>query len=531
MQQRKYFEPFATVGRKRIPSPDFPSAVSDLLDDMSYARIHGAAVCANSAFDYSFYYGNNEAVTLAAQSSRLIPIAAVPTTARLESGNERYFTDILNQGARGLLLPPPSVYRSMDDPKAVEPLANALSDRNLPLIFSGVNNLERLSACCSVAEAYPELPVLMFGTSWGCGRAFWNVMERCPNLHFELSSMHINNILEYTKHYFGMERVLYGSAWPAKSMGAIKSMIEYANLNESEKDLVAHKNACRLFGISADTLPLYDDSDCPWDTIAQEADCGIPISVKVIDMHTHIVASDAKSVSTMMPDSDSDHIIQKMDRLGIDSVLTAPWSGISYSGMMGNTEVLAAADAYPHRILGYSTINIHAPEEITAAIQMHKEHPDIFVGIKPYPPYQEFSLADDRLKPWFAYANRHHLPMLVHADNAIYAEQVDGLADQYPDITFILAHSGADFSIARINSAVAQKHGNVVLDITYTATGRGMIEFLVSQVGADKVLFGSDQPMRDPSPQLGWVCYAKLTTEEKKQILAENIERILARRI
>lgn len=32
MQQRKYFEPLATVGRKRIPSPDFPSAVSDLLD-------------------------------------------------------------------------------------------------------------------------------------------------------------------------------------------------------------------------------------------------------------------------------------------------------------------------------------------------------------------------------------------------------------------------------------------------------------------------------------------------------------------
>lgn len=314
-------------------------------------------------------------------------------------------------------------------------------------------------------------------------------------------------------------------------MGAIKSMIEYANLSESEKDLVAHKNACRLFGISADTLPLYDDSDCPWDTIAREADCGSPISAKVIDMHTHIVASDAKSVSTMMPDSDSEHIIKKMDRLGINTVLTAPWSGIAYSGTMGNAEVLAAADAYPHRILGYSTINIHASEEITVAIQMHKEHPDVFVGIKPYPPYQEFSLTDARLKPWFAYANRHHLPMLVHADSAIYAEQVDGLADQYPDITFILAHSGADFSIARTNSAVAQKHGNVVLDITYTATGRGMIEFLASQVGADKVLFGSDQPMRDPSPQLGWVCYAKLTTEEKKQILAENIERILARRI
>ena len=76
----------------------------------------------------------------------------------------------------------------------------------------------------------------------------------------------------------------------------------------------------------------------------------------------------------------------------------------------------------------------------------------------------------------------------------------------YPDITFVLAHSGMSYAVAR-----------------------GMIEFLVEQVGADKVLYGSDFPMRDPAPQLGWVCYAKIPVEDKKKILAGNIRRLLER--
>ena len=56
-----------------------------------------------------------------------------------------------------------------------------------------------------------------------------------------------------------------------------------------------------------------------------------------------------------------------------------------------------------------------------------------------------------------------------------------------------------------------------------------MIEFLVEQVGADRVLYGSDLPMRDPTPQLAWVCYAKISVDDKKKILAENFKKILDR--
>jgi predicted TIM-barrel fold metal-dependent hydrolase len=44
-----------------------------------------------------------------------------------------------------------------------------------------------------------------------------------------------------------------------------------------------------------------------------------------------------------------------------------------------------------------------------------------------------------------------------------------------------------------------------------------------------KVLYGTDAPMRDPRPQLGWVAYADISIEDKKKILGENMQRIMDR--
>ena len=215
----------------------------------------------------------------------------------------------------------------------------------------------------------------------------------------------------------------------------------------------------------------------------------------------------------------------------MDTTVTAPWIGIFNSGITGNEETIDAARKYPGRFLGYSCCNVNYAHERDAVCGYHDREPDIFVGIKPYPPQYKFDLTGEKCRKWFEYANEHHLCALIHADgDACYPEQTDILSERYPNVTFILAHSGASFDIARMNGAVAKKHDNVVLDITYTSTSRGMIEFLVNEVGVDKVLFGTDSPMRDATPQLAWVCYAKLPVEDKKKILAGNMQRIMSKR-
>lgn len=554
MKQRKYFEVFASVGRKSVPSKDFPYTVDALLADMEYARIHGAAIISNAAEAYSYMYGNREALALACGNSklagsssnpaesesclvgsnfRLAAIAAVPPTAILETGDTAFYKRLLEEGFCAFAAFYKRAFRTSLHPKSMEPMVEALLAHQKPLIIPGPPDVEWYEQISRLAQAYPELPIIMQGTTWGLGRAFCEVMDRHENLYFEISSNHINNILEFTRKHFGIERAMYSSAWPDKSMGAMKSLIEYADLTEDEKDLVAHGNACRLFGIDPENLPFYDDAVCRLDPIAREADAGMPISVPVIDSHTHMVDVEDQCVSSsMMPQSDCHGMVRKMERLGIDKILTTPWSGISIDGQRSNESVLYAAQVYPGKVLGYSACNVHYDEDRQSWERYHTAYPELFVGVKPYWPAVKVDLTDKVYEEWFSYANEHHLLLLIHGNGSdAILSQAEMLSVKYPDLTIILAHSGESYAIARKHAALARERDNVVLEITYTTTTRGIIEFLVAEVGADKVLYGSDQPMRDPSPQLGWVCYADISYEDKKKVLGGNIQRLLDRRI
>jgi predicted TIM-barrel fold metal-dependent hydrolase len=107
--------------------------------------------------------------------------------------------------------------------------------------------------------------------------------------------------------------------------------------------------------------------------------------------------------------------------------------------------------------------------------------------------------------------------------------EVNDIAQKYPNISFIIAHSGASFKDARDGIEIALANPNVFLEITLTAVTYRVIEFMVKHVGAERVLFGTDQPMRDPIPQFGWMAYSHCTYEEKKKMFGLNMRRILRR--
>ena len=66
-----------------------------------------------------------------------------------------------------------------------------------------------------------------------------------------------------------------------------------------------------------------------------------------------------------------------------------------------------------------------------------------------------------------------------------------------------------------------------MLEITLTPSWGGIIEYLAAGAGVDRVMYGSDLPMRDPRQQLGWVVYSRLNLEDKKKVLGGNAQRLL----
>jgi len=249
----------------------------------------------------------------------------------------------------------------------------------------------------------------------------------------------------------------------------------------------------------------------------------------VIDAHAHMVDKGHFAVSyTPIINGDEDNLVRKMDLLGINKAIISPWEGIATDGGAANETMLNAREKYKDRIEAYAMCNPNYEEDLDAVVDIyHMKHK--FIGLKPYYCFNKYDLLGEKYNKWFEYGDRNKLIMLVHSGLPGIAGKVEELSQRYRNMSFLLAHSGMSYEIARENIKVIKKRENVYLEITYTALTNGVIEYMVEEVGADRVIFGTDMPMRDPAPQLAWVCYARISMEEKRKILGLNIKKLMER--
>ena len=66
----------------------------------------------------------------------------------------------------------------------------------------------------------------------------------------------------------------------------------------------------------------------------------------------------------------------------------------------------------------------------------------------------------------------------------------------------------------------------------FTLTGHdrvGMLEYAVDRIGPDRVLFGSDFSINDPSTVIARIEHSFLAEEQKKKVLSENLQALLKR--
>jgi predicted TIM-barrel fold metal-dependent hydrolase len=103
------------------------------------------------------------------------------------------------------------------------------------------------------------------------------------------------------------------------------------------------------------------------------------------------------------------------------------------------------------------------------------------------------------------------------------------LAERYPDLSIHLDHCGQSWEYAKWAVMLMKEYSNIWAQLNYTLVVNGVIEYLVAEVGAARVLFGTDAPMRDPRPQVGWLTFTRLPETDKRKIFGENFAGILRR--
>jgi hypothetical protein len=243
-----------------------------------------------------------------------------------------------------------------------------------------------------------------------------------------------------------------------------------------------------------------------------------PTEVFVLDAHCHL----GYFRNFHIPDNDAAQIVSCFDRLGIDAGVVAAHAGISSDFRLGNDQVLEAIDQHPGRIYGYCCINPNYPEAVSNELERCFQSSSMR-GIKLHPElHDDYPLDGPGYGPVWEFANARGIPVLVHSYFAgdplqVFAE----IAEKYQAAQLLLGHSGLDLGVPKVIELV-RRVPNVFLDLTGPATWDGLVEFLTTAVGADRIVFGSDIPFVNAALQLGGCAFARISDEARRLILGEN---------
>ncbi len=228
-----------------------------------------------------------------------------------------------------------------------------------------------------------------------------------------------------------------------------------------------------------------------------------------------------------------DQLLLYADRLGIERICVFMGMKWSYDPApedmrLQNDEVMAAVRHRPDRVLGFVYLNPNYVEASLSELdRCVKDGP--LVGVKLWVAKH---CDDPALDPIVRRAQELQIPILQHtylkATGNLPGESTPAhlatLARRHPDATFICAHIGAEWETG---IRTLRDCANVSVDISGSDPAAGSTEMAVRELGARRVIFGSDAGGRSYASQLGKVYGADIADSDRELILSANFMRIL----
>lgn len=198
----------------------------------------------------------------------------------------------------------------------------------------------------------------------------------------------------------------------------------------------------------------------------------------------------------------------------------------------GNDAVLGLMADHPEEVIGFCYVNPRHGDEALAEI----DRCVVQEGMGGIKLWQACNASDKRVDPIAERAAELGVPILQHAWYKVGGSSsgestpadVAVMAARHPKTMIVMAHlTGA----GERGLADIAPYKNLSVDISGGEPEAGMVELAVKRLGARRVVFGTDTPIRSYGATLGKVLGAKLTVRQRNLILGENARRLLARRL
>ena len=259
---------------------------------------------------------------------------------------------------------------------------------------------------------------------------------------------------------------------------------------------------------------------------------------EIIDFHTHpfLVNDNNICAHKSLLNMNGDTILKLMDMLNISkfcgSAISCAHKKEYFDGdnewvrvSTQNQLALELQKYYKGRYIPGFHIHPDYVEESIKEIDKMKELGVNLIGeLVPY--IHNYSIQNNtNLDEILDYASKKDMLVSFHTMDET---STDELIKKHKDLKIVLAHPG-EYDGIKKHIERMKMSDNCYLDISGTGILRyGMLSRLVNEVGADRILFGSDYPTCNPIPYLYAVTEdIYLTDSEKALILGKNAKRLL----
>jgi predicted TIM-barrel fold metal-dependent hydrolase len=251
---------------------------------------------------------------------------------------------------------------------------------------------------------------------------------------------------------------------------------------------------------------------------------------RIWDVHSHLEALTGDT-----PEARMEILVQHMDRLGIERLILSQGYGehMPYSTpeqvREENDRVMRAVKHFPDRAYGAVFLN---PQNVEFSLQEFdrcvRDGPMVSIGELE----TDIRCNSPKLDPIVERAISMNVPILQHTwlktggrdpDESTPFDVVE-LARRHPQGHFICGHTGGTWELG-IRAIRDTK--NVYAEIAGSDPVNGFVEMAVRELGAERVIYGSDVGGRTFASQMAKVIGAEIPESAKKLILGGNLRRLL----
>ncbi len=538
MPRIRPFDANCMIGRHRLLAEGGPQSVDDLLADLDHHGVAEALVVDCLSRENHPAEGNGRILERLAAQPRLHPLwAALPTGADEGLPSPGAWVDRLREVGVGAVLLCPRQYRFPLTDWCVDELLEPLAEARVPVIVDGNDLGEPLhwdyldwEAIVALCRRWPTLPVV--AREWRIRRAqrtIYRTLDACPNLRIDLAGYWLYRGIEYLTERWGAERLLYGSCWPLLNMGQALAPVLLAEVSDEAKALIAGDNLRLL--LSRDGAPIELPTGASTDApptprerlvVGTPSDgCGArevrkPVGVPIWDCHGHL---GGRMCHYHVPGGGLDETVREMERLGVERCCAFSFAGVLSDECHGNDLVAEAVRRYPERFVGFALLNPRRGAEAMRTELARCEALGLR-GIKLIPHYQGFPTEHPLIEVACEWANERGWIVLNHDWGS--PEWLRRLVETYSEACFFTGHC------TTAHAETMRRHDNLFV-CSCPLLGPGDCERVVAEIGADRLLFGSDLQDLPIAWGLGPILYARIPDEDKRRILGGNLQAILRR--